>query len=101
SFVIGGMHGGLGFGPGYPLLSSPAYALFTDAAHAYAAAKAIGSLVMSLAAVPAYLIARRVLGRPLSVAAAVLAVVIPSMAYTSVLMTENAFYPAFLLCALA
>ena len=37
---------------GYPLLISPAYAVFDDLAHAFAAAKAINSFVMSLAAIP-------------------------------------------------
>ena len=55
---------------------------------------------MSLAAVPAYLLARRVLPTGLSLLAALLAVAVPSMVYTGTLMTENAFYPAFLLVAL-
>ncbi|HKD31947.1 MAG TPA: glycosyltransferase family 39 protein, partial [Gaiellaceae bacterium] len=101
SFAVRGVHGLLGYGPGYPLLIAPAYAVFGDAAHAYAAAKGLNSLLMSLSAVPAYLIARRVLGTSLSLVAAGLAVVIPSLAYTSVIMTENAFYPASLLVVLA
>ena len=36
-----------------------------------------------------------------ALAAAVLAVAVPSMLYTGTLMTENAFYPLFLLAALA
>ena len=68
---------------------------------AYAAAKGINALVMSLAAIPAYFLARRVLGTWLSLAAAALAVAIPSMVYTGTLMTENAFYPVFLAAVLA
>jgi hypothetical protein len=56
---------------------------------------------MSLAAVPVYLIARRVLTAPLALAAAGLALALPSLLYTGTLMTENAFYAAFLLAALA
>ena len=56
---------------------------------------------MSLAAVPAYFLARRVLSQWLSLAAALLAVAVPSMVYTGTLMTENAFYPIFLAAALA
>ena len=52
--------------------------------------------MMSLAAIPAYLLARRMLSKQLAFAAAVLAVAIPSMVYTATLMTENAFYPIFL-----
>jgi hypothetical protein len=57
--------------------------------------------MMSLAAVPAYLLARRVLSKPLALGAAVLAVALPSMVYTATLMTENAFYPIFLFAVLA
>ena len=101
SFMVRGVHGLLGYGPGYPLLISPAYFMFGDAAHAYAAAKALNSLLMSLAVIPAYFIARRLLGQWLALVAAALAVVIPSLSYTSVIMTENAFYPATLLAVLA
>lgn len=85
----------------YPLLLAPAYALFDALPDAYGAARAINAIVMSLAAIPAYLIARRVLPARWSLAAAVLAVAVPSMAYTGTLMSENAFYPAFLLAAWA
>src|SRR5258708_4283594 len=85
----------------YPVLISPAYRLFAAVPSAYDAARAINSVLMSVAAVPAYFLARRVLPPGWSFAAAVLAILIPSMAYTSTLMTENAFYPAFLLVALA
>lgn len=80
---------------------APAYAVFDDLAHAYAAAKAINAVLMSLAAVPVYLIARRLVSVPLALAASALALAIPSMVYTSTIMTENAFYPAFLLGFLA
>ena len=68
---------------------------------AYAAAKAINAVTMSLAAVPAYFLARRVLSQWLSLAASLLTVAVPSMVYTGTLMTENAFYPIFLAAALA
>ena len=89
-----------GYGVVYPASIAPAYALFDRVPDAYAALKTINSLVMSLAAVPAYLIARRVVREPLALLAAVLAVAIPSMVYTATVMTENAFYPVFLLAAL-
>jgi len=56
---------------------------------------------MSLAAVPAYLLARRLVRPGLAVLAAVFAVALPSLEYTGTIMTENASYPAFLVCALA
>ena len=90
-----------GYGAVYPALIAPAYAAFERVPDAYAVIKTINSLVMSLAAIPAYFIARRVVGQRLALAAAVLAVAVPSMVYTAVVMTENAFYPVFLLAALA
>ena len=84
----------------YPLVIAPAWRLFGSVPSAYAAAKAINAVAMSLAAVPAYFLARRVLSQWLSLAAALLAVAVPSMVYTGTLMTENAFYPIFLAAAL-
>ena len=89
------------YGIVYPALIAPAWALFESVPQAYAAAKAINALVMSLAAVPAYFLARRVLTVHFALAAAALTVAVPSMVYTATLMTENAFYPLFLTAALA
>jgi len=80
----------------YPLLLSPAYALFDSLPHAYAAVKTLNAVLMSLAAVPAYFLARRVMREGPALLAALLAVAIPSLAYTGTVMTENAFYPLFL-----
>jgi hypothetical protein len=90
-----------GYGFVYPILIAPAWRLFAAVPDAYAAAKAINGVLMSLAAVPAYLIARRVLAAPYALAVAVLTVLVPSMLYTGTLMTENAFYPLFLVVAYA
>jgi hypothetical protein len=84
------------FGIVYPLLVAPAYAVADGAVSAYALVKGINCLLMSLAAVPAYLLARRVLGGSLSLVAAVVAILVPSMLHTATVMTENAFYPLFL-----
>ena len=59
-----------GFSLVYPILISPAYALFDSLPEAYAAVKTLNALFMSLAAVPAYLLARRVVGPGLSLFAA-------------------------------
>jgi hypothetical protein len=85
----------------YPLLLAPAYALFESLPEAYGAARTINAVVMSLAAIPAFAIARRLLPFRWSILAAVLAVAVPSMAYTGTLMSENAFYPVFLAAAWA
>jgi hypothetical protein len=94
-------HSTAAYGVVYPALISPAWAVFKVVPSAYAAAKAINALMMSLAAIPAYLIARRMVSKPLALGSAVLAVAIPSMVYTATLMTENAFYPIFLFAVLA
>lgn len=87
--------------PLYPVLISPAYALFSAVPDAYGAAKLINALAMPLSAVPLYFLARRVLSRPFALAGAALGVLVPSMLYTGTLMTENAFYPLFCCAALA
>jgi Dolichyl-phosphate-mannose-protein mannosyltransferase len=89
-----------GYGFVYPVLIAPAWALFTSIPSAYAAAKGINAVAMSLAAVPAYYLARRVLNERLALLAAGLTVLVPAMLYTGVIMTENAFYPIFLVTAL-
>jgi hypothetical protein len=92
--------GDQGLGIVYPLVIALAYVAFDSLVDAYAAVKAMNAVVMSLAAVPAYFLARRVVGEGLSVLAAVLAVAIPSLAYTGTVMTENVFYPLFLVVSL-
>lgn len=89
-----------GFSLVYPVLISPAYALFDALPDAYALVKTLNALYMSLAAVPAYLLARRVLSVPWSLAAGALALALPSLAYTGTVMTENVYYPLFLTAAL-
>ena len=89
-----------GYSPVYPLLLSPVYALFASLPEAYAAVKTLNAVVMSLAAVPAFFLARRLVGDGLALLAALLAVAIPSLAYTGTVMTENVFYPLFLVFAL-
>lgn len=89
-----------GWGEVYPTLIAPAWAVFDDPVHAYHAALVLSSFVMSLAAVPAYLLARLFLPRGVSFLVAAFTVLVPSMAYTGVVMTENAFYPLFLAAVL-
>ncbi len=88
-----------GYSTLYPILLAPAYALFDALPNAYAFAKATNAVAMSLAAVPAWLVTRRVAGRGLSLLGAAIAVAIPSMAYTATLVTETLFYPIALLFA--
>ena len=90
-----------GFSLVYPILISPAYLFVDELPNAYAVVKTLNAAFMSLAAIPAYLLARRMLAPPLSLVAAALTVAVPSMAYTGTVMTENVFYPLFLTAALA
>jgi glycosyltransferase involved in cell wall biosynthesis len=99
-FLIRGSHHGA-YGVVYPVLVSPAWRLFSSVPDAYAAAKTIGSILMSLTAIPVYFLARRVLAPLPSLLAAALAVAVPSLMYTGTLMTENVFYPVFACVALA
>jgi len=63
--------------------------------------KLIQALVMSLTAVPVYLWARSLGARGWAFVAAALAVAIPGLAYSGLIMTEVAFYPVVLLAAYA
>lgn len=91
----------LAYGVVYPALLAPLYAVGGDLQDVYLAVKVLNAVLMTSAAFPAYLIARRVLGSGPSLLAAVLTILVPSLAHTGTLMTENAFYPLFLWFALA
>ncbi len=99
-FLIRDVHHGA-YGVVYPLLIAPAWRLFGSVPDAYAAAKTLGSVLMSLTAVPAYFLARRLVRPSWSLLAAGLSVAVPSMMYTGTLMTETVFYPVFVCVALA
>jgi Dolichyl-phosphate-mannose-protein mannosyltransferase len=89
-----------GYSVVYPLLISPAYLLFDSLTTAYSAVKTENAMLMSLAAVPAFFLARRVVRDGYALLAALLTVAVPSLAYTGTVMTENAFYPLFLVVVL-
>ena len=89
-----------GYGFVYPMLIAPAWRLFGPVPHAYAVAKGINAVVISLTAIPAYLLARKLVGSGLALVAALLSVLVPSLLYAGTLMTENAFYPLFVLACL-
>ncbi len=71
-----------GVGVVYPTLIAPAYALFDRVPDAHDGVKAINSLLMSLTAIPVYLIARRLVSRALALTAAGLSLAIPAMTYS-------------------
>ena len=92
---------GYGFGPVYPVLLAPVHLLTADDLTAYQWARLWNSLLFALAAVPVYLLARRLLEPGWSLTCAALAVAIPSALYTGFVMTEGAAYAACCLALLA
>jgi hypothetical protein len=90
-----------GYGIVYPALIAVAHRATGSEASAYTAAHVINAFVFSLAALPVYAIARRVTGPSSALLAALMSVTVPSVVYTSTIMTENAFYPAFFVTVLA
>lgn len=85
----------------YPLLLSIPFALGGTVGRAMPATHALNAVVMSSAAVPAYLLARRVASLWPALLAAALTVAVPWISLASFLMTETAAYPAFLWAVLA
>jgi hypothetical protein len=85
-----------GWGIVYPLLVAPAWLLRENGLDAYRAALVVNALAMSLAAIPAYLFARMVVASRAALLVAAGAVLVPTMALTGSVMTENAAYPLFL-----
>lgn len=93
------------FPPLYPLVLAPILRIAPDRATAYELAKVLNALLFALAAVPIFLLARRLLQPWPSVLVAALSVAIPSGMYVSLVMAESlAFFLAswaFLAIALA
>jgi hypothetical protein len=83
-----------------PLLTAPAW-LFDDVETSYRLVQLTGALVMSLAAVPVYFVARRLgLGSVLALALAGLSLAVPDMLYASWILADPFAYP-LVLAALA
>jgi hypothetical protein len=89
-----------GYGILYPLLISPAWAVFDDPSRAYVAAKVVNSALLGITAFPAYFLARQFVETRAAVAVAALSVFVPSMLYSGTLLTEVALYPVFVLALL-
>lgn len=76
-----------------PIVTSPVW-LVHDVATAYRLLQAVDSLAMSLAAIPVWLVARRVgLGRWSALAAAALALAVPDLLYAGMTISEPFAYP--------
>jgi hypothetical protein len=81
-----------GYGPLYPLLLAPLVSLAPDQETTYALAELLNATAFALAAVPVFLLARRLLPPWPSVGVAAVASLIPSSMYVSVVMTESVAY---------
>jgi hypothetical protein len=84
----------------YPVLISPAWRAGSMST-TYGVAKGINAVVMTLAAAPVYLWGQKLAPRRYALAAAGLTLILPSFIYSGTLMTETAFFPAFVLAAFA
>jgi hypothetical protein len=98
-FAVRG-HTDIGHSLVYPLLISPVYAVTTSGVNAFSAIQALNALLMSLVAIPTYLLARRVTSNGWSLLAAVLSLAVPWFTFTSSVMTESVFYPLYTAFAL-
>lgn len=76
-----------------PLLTAPAW-LVGDVETSYRIVQSLGALFMSLAAVPVFLLARRLgLGSGIALALAALALAVPDFVYASWMLAEPVAYP--------
>jgi hypothetical protein len=83
-----------------PLVTAPAW-IADDVWVSYRLIQGLGALAMSLAAVPVFLLARRLgLGRPLSLGAAAFALSIPDLLFASWVTAEPFAYPLLLAAVL-
>lgn len=82
----------------YSFLIAPAWWIHSTA-DAYAAIKDLNAVVMCLAAVPTYLLARMLLERRPAVVVALLSIAIPAMSYASSIVPESLAYLWFTLAA--
>ncbi len=88
------------FGIVYPALIAPAW-LAGSTTSAYRLIHLINAVIISCAAVPAFYLARRFVSINGALTVAAFSVLVPSMAYTSTVLTEVAFYPLFVLAVAA
>jgi hypothetical protein len=84
----------------YPALIAPAW-LADSIETAYGLARLINVVAMVLAAVVVYLWGKRLMSAGYAVIAAVLVLLMPSLIYTGMLMTENAFFTTFVTACFA
>jgi hypothetical protein len=85
----------------HPIVTAPAW-LVEDVGVSFRLVQVIGSLAMSFAAIPVYLLARKLdLGTKTSLALALFAVAIPDLLYASWVVSEPIAYPLAMAAVLA
>ena len=97
------LRGDLAFGYSIlqPAVMSPAYAVASNGATALEAIKIVNAIAVAATAIPAYLLARRIVSARWSLTVAALTVAAPWTAYAAFPMTEAISYLAFTSLALA
>ena len=90
-----------GLGPVYPVVLAAVLTVAGDRETGYALYKVANALLFALAAIPIFLVARRLLSPWWSVGVAALSVAIPSSMYVSVVMTESTAYLTYSLAVYA
>jgi hypothetical protein len=88
-----------GYGIVYPLLLAPSWVFNQFGTEAYTWMKATNAVLVSLTTIPVFLWAKRMMQPRYALLAAVLTLLMPSMAYSGHIMTENAFLLFFMLAA--
>jgi len=82
----------------YAFLIAPFWWIHSTAT-AYAAIKYANALIMTLTAVPTYLLARMLVSRRGAIVAALLSVAVPAMSYATTIIVEVLAYPYYALCS--
>ena len=85
----------------FPVVAAPVVALSPNQPDAYRALQWFNAVLFSLAAIPAFFLARRLLAVGWSLAVAALTVAVPSAVYTGMVLTESAAYVTGTLALLA
>ena len=83
-----------GRGPAYPATIAPVASVTQDRSTVYFWTKLANALWFALAAIPIYLLARRLLPRKSSIAVTALSLLIPSSIYVGLVMTDSLAYLA-------
>ena len=76
------------------------YAVADNGVAAFDAIQVVNAVLMSLTAVPAYFLARKLLSTNWALSVAALSVFIPATFYSALVMSESLFYPGFVTFAL-